>query len=1083
MRKLGIIFSLGIMAVACTEMVEPEKQLPGTYMTFGARGQEHVCAKTMLQNNLEVIWEDGDAVAIFDDDCREWNMSQMMIHPGNPKIAYFSGECKRESAYWYAVYPSASAESIDSDGNITAVLSSEQAARPGSFATNTNLAVAYTEDAEDGLDFQNVCGLLAITVQNEGIVSIEIKANEKNSGALCGTAVIALGNNGAPVIQRITSAQGSVTLSGNFEKGQTYYMTVFPGEYSGMSLTYTDDLRGRAVYTSNDPLVVLQNTVTALAEFEVPSEKFVYDSIWEGEGTETAPYLISDADDFVLLSQLLNNDRGYERYSDSHFRLDGPVDLNGVTVSPICTSADKPFKGSFDGNSYAISNLKIDNGEEIACGIFGYAEDAVIRNFTIKNSDVESDYIYTGTVVGHATGSTINDIAVTTGKIRQYTSGLKVEACEYAPKATNNAGYNGGVVGLAHSSVIKNCSYDGTINFYGKFCGGIVGVSYNSTVENCAISKESTVNAYYHFCGGVVGRALGENNKIKGCSFEGNYTSVGYCEGGIVGQLLGGSVENCVLGSYAYFGADKHAVGGIVGSAQPLNDITIENCASYGLIRGSYSVGGIVGYAGIGQGADTDNDLMLKAAGDVTIRGCAFIGGNLTATGAHSQGYALAGGIIGWGYGNNSQNITVAGCFSRPGVIQTTYGNNKNAVLAGISAFQHNIKAHIEDCYSSFAKNNMLVCSEQAEGWVAGIHVRSCAGSLITNCYSDSSLPVGSENKGTETGCGHLTVSEMSDGTLLRYLNDGQSGVVWVAGENGYPVISGLPADPNVKPKAKKKVSIIGDSISTFKGWIPGGYSAHYPATDATLTLVNETYWYRLIHDYMSSAEVEVNIAFSGSTVTNTTAENYASKYGDATNAWWHNSFSERFAACGGVGNPDIIIVHGGTNDWAHNCDPLAPGIAIRNDASNIYGGSAPSETAMNGIYAIADAAKTRAEINSLPDGTFCEAYCKLMCQIKERYPQCKVVCLIGDYLNSAIEESILLMAEHYGAKTVNFFRVNGFNDLGGYSPTTLSNKGSQPNMPKHDYSGDTSGCHPGSEAMAFMAKKIYEELGTWLEE
>ena len=1051
-------------------------------MSFGVSYETVIDTKTQLKEDLSVEWEDSDAVAVFDDECHLWEMSDIVVNPGNRKIAHFSGECKRNSSCWYAVYPMTSAKSMDHSGHITAVLSDSQVARAGSFATSTNLAVAYTEDASDGLNFQNVCGLLAITINNDGIRNIELKATEKNGGFLCGTAVISMDDSGAPIVSSVTSGKDAVVLEGDFQRGKTYYLTIFPGEYSDMTLTYTNDLEGRAVYTSNDPLAVLRNTVTTLAEIEVPNEKFIYGTIWEGEGTEAAPYVISDDKDFVSLSRILSTEMGYEKFSDCHFILGKSIDLKDVVLNPICTKEERPFKGYFNGNSHKISNLKIDYSETTASGIFGYIEDAVIKNLTIENSDIESEYLYTGTVAGFATRATIENISII-GKIRQYTSELKVDACEYAPKSTNNAGYNGGVVGLAHNSVIKNCSYNGTINFYGKFSGGIVGVSYNSSVENCAITKESTINAYYHFSGGVVGRALGENNKIKGCSFEGNYTSVGYCEGGIVGQLLGGSVEDCVLGSYAYFGADKHAVGGIVGSAQPLNDITIENCASYGIIRGAYSVGGIVGYAGIGQGADTDKDLMLEASGDVIIRGCAFTGGNVTATGGHSLGYALAGGIIGWGYGNNSQKITVAGCYSRPGIIQTTYGNNANGVLAGISAFQHNINARIEDCYSSFAKNNMLICSEQASGWVAGVHVRSCATSTILNCYSDSSLPVGSQNKGTEAGCGQLPVSQMSDGTLLGYLNNGHSGVVWTAGQDGYPIISGLPSDPNVKPKAKKKVSIIGDSISTFKGWIPGGYSAHYPATDGTLTLVNETYWYRLIKDYMSSAEVEVNIAFSGSTVTNTTEENYTGKYGDATNAWWHNSFSERFAACGGVGNPDIIIVHGGTNDWAHNCDPLAPGVAIRNDVNNIYGGTAPSATVMNSIYTVADAAKTRTDINNLPDGTFCEAYCKLMCQIRERYPECKVVCLIGDYLNSAIEESILQIAEHYGAKTVNFFRVNGFNDLGGYSPSTLSNKGTQPNMPKHDYSGDTGGCHPGSEAMAFMANKIYEELGAWLEE
>ena len=37
--------------------------------------------------------------------------------------------------------------------------------------------------------------------------------------------------------------------------------------------------------------------------------------------------------------------------------------------------------------------------------------------------------------------------------------------------------------------------------------------------------------------------------------------------------------------------------------------------------------------------------------------------------------------------------------------------------------------------------------------------------------------------------------------------------------------------------------------------------------------------------------------------------------------------------------------------------------------------------------------------------------------------------------------------------------------------------------MPKHDYAGDTGGCHPGSAAMEFIAKKIYTELGAWLEQ
>ena len=78
-----------------------------------------------------------------------------------------------------------------------------------------------------------------------------------------------------------------------------------------------------------------------------------------------------------------------------------------------------------------------------------------------------------------------------------------------------------------------------------------------------------------------------------------------------------------------------------------------------------------------------------------------------------------------------------------------------------------------------------------------------------------------------------------------------------------------------------------------------------------------------------------------------------------------------------------------------------------------------------------------------------------------------KIVCIIGDYLSEGVEQCILGIAEHYGAKTVNLLRVNGFND--------------QTYMPKHDFNG-TSGCHPNAQAMEFIADKIYKELGSWLE-
>lgn len=801
-----------------------------------------------------------------------------------------------------------------------------------------------------------------------------------------------------------------------------------------------------------------------------------------GEGTVSAPYLIRNADDLIELSASIAKGE----FVTSHFIVTADIDMTGKTFMPIAKSSSRQFKGSFDGQNHTISKLTLRNTEEAASGLFGYLYEATVKNVVLADVDFDSEYVFTGGIAGHVRKSTVENCRVS-GLVRAYKSGISVSADSVIPVTSGNAGYSGGICGYVENSTLRNCVFEGSATFYGKFSAGVAGFTFNSTVENCGVAKGCPVNVYYHFGGGVIGRAMGADNFVKGCFFEGNYTTVGYCAGGIVGQLIGGKVEDCVFGSYAVLGSDKYFVGGIAGSCQPQADIVISNCASYGTVKGAYSVAAIAGYSGQGSGASSDKDLILGAAKSVTIKNCAMVRGSVTATQGNSNGYPMASGIIGWSH--TCGPLTVRGCYVRQGLIQTTYGANKGGVIAGVSSYQNNSSGAVyENCYCALGNNDFLVCGEQAIAdptrWFAGIHIRCTAKTAVNDCYTVEGVRVGfSSASATEDGCREYSVQDMTNGTMLSQLQAHSNGTAWVAGSDGYPTISGLPADPHVKPQSAKKVSVIGDSISTFRGWIPGGYSAHYPATDGTLTLVNETYWYRLIYDCMKNAEFEMNIAFSGSTVTNTTEANYTAKYGTATNAWWHNSYVERFAACGGCGRPDIILIHGGTNDWSHNADPLAPGVVIRNDSSNPYGGSAPSASVMNSIFTTADAAKTRTEVNALPDGTFCEAYAKLLCQIRERYPQCKVVCIIGDYLNQAIEQSILQIAEHYGAKTVNLFRVNGFNDLGGYSASSFTNKGTQPNMPKHDYSGEVSGCHPASKGMEFIANKIYSELGPWLEQ
>lgn len=847
-------------------------------------------------------------------------------------------------------------------------------------------------------------------------------------------------------------------------------VTPSSGSRDAMIVVVAKDFRGNAEprtallrFSYGDQVLDVPVTQTAEQEFQ-------------GSGTKDDPYLITNEADLRKLSDLTNDSSTAWTYCAAHYKQTAEIVLMN-TFTPIA-QGEVAFTGSYDGDWHGLHSMVIRSTTvKKPTGFIAVASNAEIRSLRFYHSNVDAGYVYSGTVVGKADKTTIHDCDVQ-GEFRQYVSNLKVVK-------EDNEGFSGGLAGWVTDCTIEDCDLDADVSIYGKYSGGMIGVMQNSTLEGCHFAKERTVNIYYHWSGGLVGVMRGSSSSIVNCSFEGNLTSVGYIQGGIVGQVEGGQIRNCVLGSYGSIGSDKYLVGGIAGALVPVQSILVDHCACYGTIKGQYAVGGIAGYSGF-----LFSSLKIASATkEVKITGCATIGAEITATGNNggSNLYSIASGILAWSHGNNP--LTIDGCYSRPALIQTISSGSRGA-LAGILAYQNSTSGDckVSNCYTTLTPSSLLSCNDlvstldPSSFFYGAIYCRAVQGTNVVDCFCDVALKFGTGDA-SEERLEALQTAQFGDGTLLGKLQASTQGTSWYAGFDNLPTIDGLPLDPNVKPKAAKRVSIIGDSISTFKGWIPAGYSAHYPAADGSLTLVNETYWYRLIHDYMERAELDQNIAFSATTVTNTTDKNYEARYGTATNAWFKHDFVTRFKELGGCGNPDIILIHGGTNDWSHNADPLAPGVAIRNDANNIYGGEAPSKNIMDAIFATADAATTRNDVNALPDSTFCQAYAKLLCQIHERYPHCKVVCIIGDFVSTSIEQSILQIAEHYGAKTVNLLRVNGFNDLGGYSLSTFKNQGSQPNMPKHDYSGNVNGCHPNSACMKFIAEKIYKELGTWLEE
>lgn len=141
-----------------------------------------------------------------------------------------------------------------------------------------------------------------------------------------------------------------------------------------------------------------------------------------------------------------------------------------------------------------------------------------------------------------------------------------------------------------------------------------------------------------------------------------------------------------------------------------------------------------------------------------------------------------------------------------------------------------------------------------------------------------------------------------------------------------------------------KKISILGDSLSTYNGYSPTDYATpYYPKNDTRMNNVNRMYWKKVIDEL--GMVLDTDNSYSSSTVVSNTT--YTSLSDD-----------NRLSA---LGNPDVIIVEGGTND--------------------IYSGKNSSN--INSY-----------ELNTYDKTKFSEAYVYILNKLTELYPNAKIICL-----------------------------------------------------------------------------------------
>lgn len=221
-------------------------------------------------------------------------------------------------------------------------------------------------------------------------------------------------------------------------------------------------------------------------------------------------FTIDSAESFIYFVNLVNDparSAEYDYFRGYTIYLNRSIDLKGHTIESIgkrlnTLSDSCTFQGTFDGSYYTIYNANIEGN-----GLFGFVENATIRNIGLYNCTINSTEEYTGGIVGYAVNSQISNTYVRLGSVNgtdvvggivgQILSTSGMYGVEYSfADTTLNGEIVGGIVGFGnanHSSMnnvdVGNSYYTGEYKVYGKTDSDFV--SYGNIIKANNISQFS----------------------------------------------------------------------------------------------------------------------------------------------------------------------------------------------------------------------------------------------------------------------------------------------------------------------------------------------------------------------------------------------------------------------------------------------------------------------------------------------------------------------------------------------------------------------------------------------------------------
>lgn len=603
-------------------------------------------------------------------------------------------------------------------------------------AANGNIYIVNTAGVQIGASAQINVGSLYVSNKDLGIDD-KTEWNENNlnfnnllaDGKTTNAELMSLGGIVTP---------GNVTFDGDRIVIDTDHL------YTDTNGTSMDTKNKLIIKTTDADNVVLGYTAFDSANNTYANAKEKSFKVLENGETETV-------NGYMWVENLLQL-QAMETKLDGYYALRNSIDANYSADSnyyyPVNDDDDTKgfasigddsnnFTGRFDGLGYDIFDLNIKRADENYVGLFGYAEGAVIRNFTLNSGSVTGGS-NTGAAVGKAVNSTVENIINTadvngnstdggTGGIVGTADGTDGTVISGLINTGTINGVNnvGGIVGNITGGSIGGETYNlGAVTGTGQNVGGIAGTASSTTIGNdedaFTIYNQLNVTGGYNV-GGIAGNinkttvqnvtntgtVLATGSKVDYYSYhtantetkvdgENNITAVPVNQK-ILGTTLNGNIATIEVKAANAGGIAGNAAVSKISNATNEGDVTTTTTTSNNTAVGTYynagNVGGIVGRAEDTNITNVENKENTVAGAHNVGGAVGYLTGKSTVSGAINNG----GDITATGARRNDGNNNINNGFAQESVRDNAQEIFNIGNMGGIVGYMYGDETYIKD--------------------------------------------------------------------------------------------------------------------------------------------------------------------------------------------------------------------------------------------------------------------------------------------------------------------------------------------------------------------------------------------------